>query len=162
MDNADQAIDIYNRKCYTTYMETINSYMAGFFDGEGYIGILKRQRKTYNPEYFIQISIGQKDGHIMDWVMENFGGHLHNVKRDGSYYWIVSNKDAYKFLKKIKPYLIYKKPQAELALEFYENRDLRKPIPKQELERREDIYNKMKSLKKIFSVAGSTTKRKGT
>lgn len=129
------------------------SYMAGFFDGEGYIGILKRKRKNWNPEYFIQLSIGQNDGGTMDWVIENFGGHLHQVKRDNSYYWIASNKQAYTILKKLTPFLKYKKPQAELAIEFYENRSSRKPIPKEELNRREDIFLKMKALKHIFTKA---------
>lgn len=129
------------------------SYMAGFFDGEGYVGILKRKRKNWNCEYFIQLSIGQKDGATMNWVVENFGGHLHRVKRDGSFYWISSNKEAYEFLKKITPFLKYKKPQADLAIDFYENRNLKRPIPKEELDRRESIYQKMKSLKKIFTDA---------
>lgn len=128
-------------------------YMAGFFDGEGYVGILKRTRKTWNTEYFIQISIGQKDGATMDWIVNNFGGHLHRVKRDGTFYWIISNKDGYKFLKQIIPYLKYKKPQADLAIEFYENRELKRPIPKEELERRENIYLQMKALKKVFTNA---------
>lgn len=129
--------------------------MAGFFDGEGYIGILKRQRKNWNIEYFVQISIGQNDGATMDWIIEHFGGHLHNVKRDNSYYWIVSNKNAHTFLKEITPYLKYKKPQAELAIEFYENRNLNKPIPPEELARREEIYLKLKQAKTIFSKAYS-------
>jgi hypothetical protein len=131
------------------------SYMAGFFDGEGCIGILKRKRKDWNIEYFVQISVGQKDGGIMDWVVENFKGHLHQIKRDNSYFWIISNKEAYLFLKEITPYLKYKKPQAEVALDFYENRDLRKPIPQTELARREELYLKMKELKHIFSIGKS-------
>lgn len=125
--------------------------MAGFFDGEGYIGILKRTRKHWNTEYFIQLSIGQMDGATMDWVVDNFGGHLHRVKRDNSFYWIASNKEAYKILKLITPFLKYKKSQAQLAIEFYENRNLKRPIPKEELERREDIYLRLKSLKHIFT-----------
>ncbi|MDE2233851.1 MAG: hypothetical protein KGJ90_07160, partial [Patescibacteria group bacterium] len=73
----------------------VEVYMAGFFDGEGYVGLMKRVRKGKYIEYFLQMSIGQKDGAVMDWVVENFGGHLHKVKRDGSYYWIVANKAAY-------------------------------------------------------------------
>ncbi len=124
--------------------------MAGFFDGEGYIGILKRKRKDWNTEYFIQVSIGQNDGGTMDWILDNFGGHLHKIKRDDSYYWICSNKKAYEFLKKITPYLKYKKPQAELAIEFYEKRNLSKPIPKEELDRRENIYQRLKDAKKTL------------
>lgn len=143
--------------------------MAGFFDGEGYIGILKRQKKKeWNPEYFIQISIGQKDGAMMDWVKESFGGHLHLVKRDKSYYWVISNKAAYLFLKKIVPYLKYKRPQALKAIEFYEKKKLQRPVSIKELEWRELIYKEMQFLKHIFSPsilcsrAGSTTEREDT
>lgn len=131
--------------------------MAGFFDGEGYVGILKRQRKNWNTEYFIQVSIGQTDGGIMDWVVENFGGRLYTVKRDGSYYWVCSNKKGYNFLKKITSYLKYKKPQAELAIDFYEHRNLSKPTPPEELERREKIYLKLKMLKKIFTKSSHSS-----
>lgn len=127
------------------------AYMAGFFDGEGYIGILKRKRKDWNIEYFLQLSLGQKDGATMDWITENFGGKTYTVKRDGTFYWTCSNKMALNLLEKITPYLKYKKPQAELAIEFYKNRNLKRPIPLEELERREEIYLKMKGLKKSFT-----------
>lgn len=148
------------------------NYFAGFFDGEGSICILKRQtRKTnWNPEYRLQVAIGQNDGATLDWIMNLFGGHLHQVKRDDSYYWIVSNRQAYTILKQVNPYLKYKKPQAELAIKFYEDSYLvrKNPIPKETLEKREQFSIEMKRLKKVFTkadlvsmkmIAGSTTKR---
>lgn len=128
-----------------------SAYMAGFFDGEGYVGILKRTRKGKYLEYFIQISIGQKDGKVMDWVKENFGGNLYVIKRDGSYYWTASNKVAYNVLKRIEPYLRYKKPQAEMAIRFFEDKPKGGTISPDEFARREDIYIKLKAQKKIFS-----------
>ena len=133
------------------------AYMAGFFDGEGYLGILKRKRKNWNIEYFLQVSIGQKDGATMDWIVNQFGGHLHKVKRDGSYYWTISNKGAYEFISKIVPFLRYKKPQAELAIEFYKDRVLKRPIPLEELEKRESIYQRMRLLKKEFTIANRSS-----
>ena len=139
--------------------------MAGFFDGEGYIGLLKRNRSDKYTEYIIQMSIGQNDGSTMDWIKENYGGHLHLVKRDGSYQWIVSNRQAYIVLKQITPYLKYKKPQAELAIQFFEGRQQGKKCSSVEIARRENIYKKLKEAKRIFSKAklcnsaGSTTKR---
>lgn len=143
-----------------------DAYMAGFFDGEGYIGLLKRIRKGKYVEYFLQMSIGQKDGAVMDWVVEHYGGHLHVVKRDNSYYWIASNRAAYLILKRITPFLKYKKPQAELAISFFEGFErVKRSVPKEEIERREKILNELKALKRVFSPsnlcyrAGSTTKR---
>ena len=147
-------------------------YFAGFFDGEGSICILKRQtRKTnWNPEYRLQVAIGQNDGATLDWILTLFGGHLHRVRRDSSYYWLTSNRHAYEVLKQVSPYLKYKKPQAELAIKFYEDSYLirMKPIPQGVLKKREQFLVEMKGLKHIFTeaklvsvktIAGSTTKR---
>ena len=125
--------------------------MAGFFDGEGYIGLLKRIRKGKYTEYFLQMSLGQKDGGTMDWIKENFGGNLYRVKRDGTFYWTVSNRAAYKILKRITPYLKYKKPQAILALDFFEGFErTRRALPPEEQDRRERILIALKAEKKIF------------
>jgi hypothetical protein len=149
------------------------AYIAGFFDGEGYVGILKRQRKDFSPEYYIMASVGQNDGEIMDILYSNFGGVLHHVKRDGSYQWNISYEKAYKFLKKIHPYLKYKKPQVDVAVRFYENsipdrhqKGMGGRLKDTELQRREDLFLKLKALKRIFAKstyckhkAGSTTER---
>lgn len=124
-------------------------YMAGFFDGEGYVGMGKRLRGNYT-EYFIQISIGQNDGKTMDWIKDNFGGNVYLVKRDNSYYWTISNKAAYTFLKRIEPYLKYKRPQALLAIEFCEGRQQGKKCSEEEKERRENLYLKLKEAKKTI------------
>jgi hypothetical protein len=146
-------------------METL-IYMAGFFDGEGYIGLLKRKRNETQTEYYIQISIGQNDGGTMDWIKENFGGNLYSVKRDGSYWWIASGKAAYTVLKRIEPYLKYKKPQAQLAIKFYEGKVGGVRMTEEEKLRREEIYLQLKQEKRIFkkstyvsNVAATTTKR---
>lgn len=143
--------------------DLVLAYTAGFFDGEGSINLLKRNRKHWNPEYILMVAMGQKDGATLDWIVDNFGGNVYLVKRDGSYYWACSNKKAYKFLKELLPLLQYKKPQAELALRFYDEMVKRKkPIPKMELERRESIRNELMALHRTIiksQYAGSTTKR---
>ena len=129
-------------------------YFAGFFDGEGYIGLLKRIRKGKYLEYFIQLSIGQNDGAIVDWIKDNFGGNCYLVKRDNSYYWTTSNRDAYNILKKITPFLKYKQPQAKLALQYFDEQLPRKQaLSKEEFERREGIYQELKVLKKVFTTS---------
>lgn len=136
-------------------------YMAGFFDGEGCIRINKRVRPV-SPEYTLFISLGQKDGAIIDWIKEVFGGHIHTVRRDNSYIWIVTNKKAIEFLQKVTPYLKYKKPQALVALKLAENYRKTRIISPEELARRESLYLEVKGLKKIFvspMFAATTTKR---
>ncbi len=139
--------------------------MAGFFDGEGSINISCRKRKTFNAEHTLRVAIGQKDGATLDWIVDNFGGNVCIVRRDGSFFWYCSNKKAYDFIKIIYPFLKYKKPQAEIALTFYSKMPLnkeRKRISMEEVERRERIRNELKRLHKSFlksQYAGSTTKR---
>ncbi len=138
--------------------------MAGFFDGEGSINIVVRQRKHFSPEHTLNIAIGQKDGATLDWIKDNFGGRIYVVKRDGSFFWAASNIMAYSIIKMILPYLKYKKPQAEIAIEFYEGK-LKKnnrKITHKEIERRESIRKKLKLLKHDIiesHYAGTTTKR---
>lgn len=127
-------------------------YMAGFFDGEGCIRINKRIRGSYT-EYTVFITIGQKDGAIMDWITDNFGGGSYLVGRDSSYIWTATNKIAYDVLKRITPYLKYKKPQAEIAIDFYEGRNEGKKTSPQEKERREMLIQRIGEEKKNFTKA---------
>lgn len=135
--------------------------MAGFFDGEGCIRINKRVRPV-SPEYTLFITVGQKDGAMIDWIVQEFGGHAHKVKRDGSYTWTVSNKKAHEVLEKITPYLKYKKPQALVALNLAGNYRKTRIVTSKEIARRESIYLEVKRLKTVFEpsvFAGTTTKR---
>ena len=143
------------------------SYLAGFFDGEGCVSILKRKKGNWNISHFLRISIGQKDGETLDWIKDTFGGKVYLVSRDGSYIWAISDKKAYEFCKLICPFLKYKKPQVELAIKFQEERmTVRKNkkigLSENELGLREKMFDEMKLLKKTIiksQYAGSTTKR---
>ncbi len=127
-------------------------YLAGFFDGEGYIGLLKRIKRKKYLEYFVQIAIGQNDGATLDWIKDNFGGNCYLIKRDNSFYWSASNRAAYTILKEIYPFLRYKKPQAELAIKYFEEQLPRKQaLSDNEMDRREEIYIELKRLKKVFT-----------
>ena len=135
------------------------SYLAGFFDGEGSISILKRTRENCKTSHFLRVSIGQKDGETLDWVKDNFGGNVYLVKRDNSFVWAITDLKAYNFCKIIAPYLQYKRPQAELAIKFYEERimnsrlktkHLHASLTDEELNLREIMFDEMKGLKKIF------------
>ncbi len=138
------------------------AYVAGFFDGEGSINLLTRPRPK-NTEYSLTVAIGQKDGETLDWIKENFGGNVYVVKRDNSFFWVCTHKKAISFLKTILPYLRYKKPQAIVAINFYEKMPKRMRITsKDEMLRREATRLELIALKKTIvksQYAGSTTKR---
>jgi hypothetical protein len=95
------------------------SYLAGIFDGEGtiYIGLMTDKRRT-----FLKIGITNTDLNLMKWLIENFGGSYRSEARRNYrliYRWGPKGKNnREKFLLGVLPYLIIKREQALLALEF--------------------------------------------
>ena len=140
------------------------AYAAGFLDGEGCIRISRRNpRDGRSTSYSLSVMIYQKDGEIMDWLYGNFGGmvYLKNKTSNWIYEWRVTEVKAYNFLKELLPFLKYKRKQAELAIQFQQRRifERERNIPdngrfaslsQNELEIREEIYQKMCALKKEF------------
>ncbi len=102
-------------------------YVAGFFDGEGSIGIYYRQ-KTKDRFYLRTQLTNNKNKaaqKLMDYLIKNFGGNLsEQVTLSGKikYNWQLNSDNAVYFLKKILPYLIFKKDQAIIAINWQEQR----------------------------------------
>jgi len=106
-------------------------YIAGFFDGEGSIGIYYRQKTK--DRFHLRTQLTQnKDKNIqklMDYLMDKFGGNLsEQVTLSGNirYNWQLNSDKAVYFLRKIEPYLVLKKDQAIIVINWQEQRP--KPI----------------------------------
>ncbi len=115
--------------------ETEKAYLAGLVDGEGCIHIGKRASKnTPTPGYTLMLIISQSNGDFLKYWMDRVGlGSLHyqegpsrgsgikdkyrvNCRR--AYAWHIHSAGAGELIKEILPYLILKREQAELAIEF--------------------------------------------
>jgi len=103
------------------------AYGAGFFDGDGNIYVRKRKGKKeiWNSTYSIATSIGNTNKDVIIWLKDKFGGGIRNHIKQKDYHkqayqWRISDKKSYNFLKLVYPYLILKKYQAKLSIEFYE------------------------------------------
>jgi len=118
------------------------AYLAGFIDGEGSFSITKtysKQIKPYSKKvkeedkvtvryvcYKLDVSVTNTNKEVMDWIAFTFGGKVYsggNANRNPKYKprhtWHVSNREACRALiTSILPYLIVKKEQAKVALEF--------------------------------------------
>lgn len=100
------------------------SYLAGLFDGEGYIGINKGRRDNGGyPSYSIAVTVRITEELLARLFHFNFGGSIYYRKYENPNWspiwsWTISGKNAEPFLQDILPYLLLKKPQAELALYF--------------------------------------------
>jgi len=119
------------------------AYAAGFFDGEGSIGIYRTNQT--------QIQISNTCRAALEEFVKLFGGHVgkvpakhmeaKNPKWRPAYYWRLYGRNASKALQEMLPYLKEKKPQAELFLTFVEMSP--------EDKKNSDIPQQLKKLKKV-------------
>lgn len=113
-----------------TQTDRINpAYAAGFLDGEGCITIGKA-RQTGNPQrlyYTLNVTAANTNLAVLQRLEKTYGGstlgradHIAKGWKQG-YRWRVSSWGAVAFLKEVMPFLIVKRRQAEIALEFQQN-----------------------------------------
>jgi len=102
------------------------AYLAGFFDGEGCITIIKGKNHMGNVQYSLRAIVSNTNDYVLQMYEFSFGGRIQKRKykkpgwRD-CYAWELSSTRAYEFLKCVYPYLTIKKAQADLAFAFQEN-----------------------------------------
>src|SRR4030042_87280 len=105
---------------------TLLAYLAGFFDGEGCVTIIKGKNHLGNVQYSLRVIVVNTNEYVLHLYKLSFGGRIQKRKykkpewRD-CYAWELGSTRAYDFLKCVYPYLILKKAQADLAFEFQEN-----------------------------------------
>lgn len=102
-------------------------YVAGLFDGEGWVRIERYQPKVRKtPRYVVIAGIAMTYKPVMEMIHQQFGGHLYGDdgfrrkyhKNRTIYRWAVSSQSATRFLTTIAPLLIVKREQADLSLEL--------------------------------------------
>lgn len=154
------------------------SYTAGIFDGEGCVDIYSAMsnKNSKNLSFMLRVVISQKDGKIMNWLKDRFGGYVRQERKGkfSIYRWDIRSQKAHDFLSLIYPFLIIKKEQVKIALEFDKKKGIYlkslkghqgfRVLTENELKWRLDTKNKLKDLKKQFTPymnsAPTTTERK--
>jgi len=91
-----------------------NEYCAGFFDGEGYIGIGSNKR--------VEIRIVQVSLPVLQRLRERFGGNIYERKkqenRKKTWEYVICDKEGVSsFIDAVYPFLLVKKTQVDNALE---------------------------------------------
>lgn len=108
------------------------AYLAGFFDGEGYVGLASNTRRTSTrkaPKLSFQpkIAIGQKHPAVLLSIQESLGyGSItrHKTRFGFTYRFRVHNRiDVIRFLEEVLPHVIVKREQVELMLKVLSNKD---------------------------------------
>lgn len=146
------------------------AYVAGFVDGEGYIGIIKDNRRiTFRrtDHYEAVLKIANTNKEIIDWFFKSFGGNVHHrimeENQKDAHYWTLAGEKVIPFLDKIMPYLKMKRKQAEIVKKLrktycsesykYINREARngghltsKTTKEDILKLRENLYKQIREL----------------
>lgn len=111
--------------------EVFWSYMAGLMDTDGSFTISKRKSPTHmvSPLYSVLIQLTSIDIKCINHILENFqGGKVRlrkgkNCKTGFCYRFVLTNtENVARFCKKIMPFLVLKKRQAEIMINFCENK----------------------------------------
>lgn len=140
-------------------------FTAGVIDSEGCVSLIKDQGKSKkyqkSPNYRASLRIQMTDLTILNLIKSiTNAGHITPIVHKGNrihykpaWDWHCGHKDTIRFLKEIHPFLIVKKKQAELVLEYETLPKMRggqgKYVPTGILSRREEIFLKVKHLKTI-------------
>ena len=126
-----------------------NSYIAGFIDGEGWIGIAKSNGMMAGgkPRYFPECRITNTALDILEELKEKYGKGAHlremkkNVGRRKIYQLKFYGSALINLLKDIRKYLRVKGAQADIVLATIETMTSgRRKLTKEILEERERLY----------------------
>jgi hypothetical protein len=103
------------------------SYVAGFFDGEGSVGIYKNgqgQGRTLRVQ-IVQNCCIPVDNMLREWA-EEWGASMtvmvNKSRKSQAWNWQISGEKAVIFLQAIRPHLHLKKDQVDLAIDWYVTR----------------------------------------
>jgi hypothetical protein len=107
-------------------MKVSAQYLAGFFDGEGCITMRHRTSREGRPQHIqIEANITNTNRDVLALIQSDYGGslHTHQNKHRAIHRLRWTSKDAiYALLKKVFPYLVIKRSNAELMLEYIKAR----------------------------------------
>jgi len=105
--------------------EPTKAYIAGFFDGEGTIGIITRKRpyNTANPNHQLFVSCTNTNEPVIHYLHSIFGGSIFHAndtrgKRRTCLRWALNSAKAMQFLSCLLPYLIVKRDEAIIAIKL--------------------------------------------
>jgi len=126
------------------------AYAAGAIDGEGCIGLHRTGNKS-RPSVGLRLSVFNTDPRLPYRMQDLFGGNVYVSKRPLGHKplheWVLLSAKAADVLKKVYPYLVIKKEQADIALDFAKIIGKRGPQKSEIMEKREDFKKKMHVVK---------------
>ncbi len=112
-----------------------NQYLAGFFDGEGCIGLRGNPSSikyvTYSLVLCIPQLVSRNSTELFRVLKKRFGGRLYKrswaKRRRPCYQYMIFGEDAVLFLQRLRPHLVFKAAQADVAIQWFQNRSPWRP-----------------------------------
>jgi hypothetical protein len=106
-------------------------YVAGLFDGEGYVRIARwKKPNSRHVRYQVIAGIGMTYFPVIEALRDQFGGSmnenrhdLRNPKARIQFTWHIASQTAASFFRKVLPHLIVKRDEVELALQLQDSID---------------------------------------
>lgn len=140
--------------------ELMHAYCAGLFDGDGCIYISRTHtRERKNPTYRLCVNFAQSCAVTVNRFRDVLGvtGYLYEVARTTqhnrqAYSLNFDGKCAVQVIQILRPYLLRKSAEADLALQFWNTCSVSlhpgpKGTPPEVWAKREALYRKMRALK---------------
>ena len=123
-----------------------SAYMAGLMDTDGTFGIYGLRASDGHLNYICRVSLTNVNKSLMDWIVDTFGGtysiQLDYGKHRLAYSWRTQNAGhTKKFIESILPYLMIKRDEAKIVLEYIALEGARCP------DTRKQLSERLKSLK---------------
>lgn len=152
-------------------------YLAGFVDGEGYLGLAKIPRRSRSTEYCLRVSLHNTNRRVLSQIQRSWGGVLVSVgqaKRawKPAYALVWTNALAALLLHEIAPYLKVKFEQAAALLDFHRRvtrlpraRDSKGrllPMSQEEVQLREAFYQNLRRMNMRGAAAHVWRTRRGS
>ena len=139
------------------------AYMAGFMDGEGHFSIAcggwqkpyyrspaNRARGKLSPpfrNYTVRVGCANTDKRVISWIQEHIGGtysiHRQTAAWKVCYKWHLYGANVQEqFILAVLPYLILKREQANILLQFIRLHGVENPSKREELYQRIRLLNR--------------------
>ena len=134
------------------------AYLAGLIDGEGCIVIKKNKSTNRLYNYSLRLTVQMYHKDVIYAIYCRFGGNIHILKNK-IWFWDIGGLDAGDLLKELLPYLIVKKEQAELALNFLKTFEYSRTSNMirsvEERHVQDEYYKMMQLLKEVYKYGNN-------
>lgn len=146
------------------------AWAAGLVDGEGCITIAYHppcaKHGTINPQHILILKVAMGHQPTLERLRSIFNvGTVHKVptkKHNPAWSWLVQSTRAYEIIKLLRPYLVTKAAEADIALKFMELPVVvggSRTVPYSLLQKRHRLYIAMRKAKPRFRFYGDPIKQ---